>query len=203
MVSLTVRKASPDSLPELASYLAPFASLFRRARSRRNLERYVTRLLTDLRRKNADTIAAAVAGTSAERLQHLVTDADRDRQVLDQQRVRRLVARGPRDGILVLGDTVLPKRGRRSVGVQQRYCGALGKIANCQVVVSAGTPPKAWASLYPNWCTRGCHPSRPATLRALGCFLAHATSMSSPSRLSPSSHSLGRCSSCSSRLISR
>jgi SRSO17 transposase len=101
------------------------------------LERYVTGLLTDLPRKNCDTIAAVVAGTSAERLQHLLTDADWDPRALDRARVERLTALSPPDGILALDDVGLPKQGTRSVGVQRQYCGALGKIANCQVVVTA------------------------------------------------------------------
>jgi hypothetical protein len=64
-----VPKASPAPLPALATYLALFAPIFRRSTSRESLERYVTGLLTDLPRKNCDTIAAAVAGTSTERLQ--------------------------------------------------------------------------------------------------------------------------------------
>ena len=62
-----VPKASLDALPELAAYLEPFAPLFRRSTSRESVERYLTGLLTDLERKNCDTIAAAVAGTSTER----------------------------------------------------------------------------------------------------------------------------------------
>jgi SRSO17 transposase len=124
-------------LPELATYLAPFASLFRRSTSRASVERYLTGLLTDLPRKNCDTIAAAVAGTSTERLQHLLTDATWDPQALDQQRVRALVAQSPLQGLLVLDDTGLPKQGRGSVGVARQYSGTLGKVANCQVVVSA------------------------------------------------------------------
>src|SRR5260370_366286 len=67
-----VPKASPDALPELAAFLEPFAPLFRRHTSRDSMERYLTGLLTDLPHKTADTIAAAVAGTSTERLQHLL-----------------------------------------------------------------------------------------------------------------------------------
>jgi SRSO17 transposase len=131
-----VPKASPAALPELATYLEPFASLFRRSTSRESVERYLTGLLTDLPRKNCDTIAAAVAGTSTERLQHLLTDATWDPQALDQQRVRTLVAQSPPHGLLVLDDTGLPKQGRSSVGVARQYSGTLGKVANCQVVVS-------------------------------------------------------------------
>lgn len=87
MQTAVVPKASPETLPELATYLEPFAPLFRRSTSRASVERYLTGLLTDLPRKNCDTIAAAVAGTSTERLQHLLTDATWDPQALDQQRV--------------------------------------------------------------------------------------------------------------------
>ena len=88
MQTPVVSKASPDTLPELATYLAPFASLFRRSTSRASVARALTGLLTDLPRKNCDTIAAAVAGTSTERLQHLLTDATWDPQALDQQRIQ-------------------------------------------------------------------------------------------------------------------
>ncbi len=43
-----VPKASSEPLPEISAFLEPFAPLFRRAQSRRSLERYVTGLLTDL-----------------------------------------------------------------------------------------------------------------------------------------------------------
>src|SRR4030095_11396189 len=137
MKTSVVPKASPETLPELATYLAPFAPLFRRSTSRESVERYLTGLLTDLPRKNCDTIAAAVAGTTTERLQHLLTDATWEPQALDQQRVQALVAQSPPKGILVLDDTGLPKQGRSSVGVARQYSGTLGKVANCQVVVSA------------------------------------------------------------------
>jgi SRSO17 transposase len=78
-----------------------------------------------------------VAGTSTERLQHLLTDATWEPQALDQHRVTTLVAQSPPHGILVLDDTGLPKQGRSSAGVARQYSGTLGKVANCQVIVSA------------------------------------------------------------------
>ncbi|MDQ3928507.1 MAG: IS701 family transposase [Chloroflexota bacterium] len=134
--SIAVPKASTEVLPELAEFLAPFAPLFRRSTSRHSLERYVTGLLTDLGRKNCDTIAALVAGTSTERLQHLLTDAEWDPLELEAARVRMLSSKSPK-GLLVLNATDLPKQGKRSVGVDRQYSGSLGKLANCQVIVSA------------------------------------------------------------------
>ena len=133
-----VPKASPDPLPELASFLEPFASLFRRHTSRDSMERYVTGLLSDLPHKTCETIADVIAGTSSERLQHLLTDAAWDPLKLDEARVKQLLASHPgSSGILIFDDTGLPKQGSSSVGVAPQYSGTLGKIGNCQVVVSA------------------------------------------------------------------
>jgi SRSO17 transposase len=66
-------------------------------------------------------------------LQHFVTDSPWEADAL----WARLRAVGPpRTGLLAVDDTGLPKQGRRSPGVQRQYCGALGKIGNCQVAVS-------------------------------------------------------------------
>src|SRR5579859_6991081 len=133
-----VPKASPEPLPELATFLEPFAPLFRRHTSRDSMERYLTGLLTDLPHKTCETIADVIAGTSLERLQHLLTDAAWNPLELDEARVKRLLELHPvTDGVLVFDDTGLPKKGTASVGVAPQYSGTLGKIGNCQVVVSA------------------------------------------------------------------
>ncbi|MGQ9555504.1 MAG: transposase [Anaerolineae bacterium] len=113
---IATARASPEPLPELADFLRPFASLWRYRQSRESLERYVTGLLTDLARKNCDTIAAAVAGTSTQRLQHLLTDAPWEALALDERRVRLLAQRCPGGGVLILDDVGLPKQGKHSVG---------------------------------------------------------------------------------------
>jgi SRSO17 transposase len=128
----------PKASPELATFLEPFAPLFRRHTSRDSMERYLTGLLSDLPHKTCETIADVIAGTSLERLQHLLTDAAWDPLELDETRVKRLLELHPvSDGILVFDDTGLPKKGTASVGVAPQYSGTLGKIGNCQVVVSA------------------------------------------------------------------
>src|SRR5260370_5717158 len=133
-----VPKASPEPLPELAAFLELFAPLFRRHTSRESMERYLTGLLTDLPHKTCETMADVIAGTSLERLQHLLTDAAWDPLEFDGARVKRLLELHPvTDGILIFDDTGLPKKGTASVGVAPQYSGTLGKIGNCQVVVSA------------------------------------------------------------------
>ena len=41
----------------------------------------------------------------------------------------------PEEGIFVLDESGFPKKGAKSVGVKRQYCGAVGKIENCQVGV--------------------------------------------------------------------
>jgi SRSO17 transposase len=93
-----VPKAAPTPLLELETYLQPFTKLFRRSWSRLSCERYITGLLTDLLHKNCEPIAATLAGTSTERLQHLLTDADWDAQALHRLRVQHLMSFSPRTG---------------------------------------------------------------------------------------------------------
>ena len=66
-------------------------------------------------------------------LQHFITHSTWEWRPF-WRRLRELIP--ARHGILAIDDTALPKQGTASVGVQRQYCGALGKVANCQVAVS-------------------------------------------------------------------
>jgi SRSO17 transposase len=129
--------ASPAELPELHAFLGAFQIRFRRPEGRAALERYTTGLLTELPNKNCDTIAQAVPGTSAQRLQEFLTNMQWDAEDLNRQRVQKMIAEATTDdGVLVFDDTGFPKQGLASVGVERQYSGTLGKVGNCQIAVT-------------------------------------------------------------------
>jgi SRSO17 transposase len=99
------------------------------------LRRYVQGLLSDSARKSMEAMLARVTDPgSYQAFQHFITDAPWSADAV----WRRLRARIPdREGLVIIDGTSFPKQGMHSVGVARQYCGALGKIANCQVAVTA------------------------------------------------------------------
>ena len=66
-------------------------------------------------------------------LQHFITHAVWDVAPVWRSLLRRLPVRR---GVLIIDDTGWLKQGKHSVGVARQYCGAVGKVANCQVAVT-------------------------------------------------------------------
>jgi SRSO17 transposase len=129
--------ASPATLPELGDFLSTFNLKFRRSEGKAALERYLTGLLTELPNENCDTMAAAVPGTSEQRLQEFLTTMQWDEEDLNRQRVQKMIAEATvGNGVLIFDDTGFEKKGKASVGVARQYSGTLGKVGNCQVVVT-------------------------------------------------------------------
>jgi SRSO17 transposase len=131
-------------LRRLTRWLDQFKDCFGHRAQRVSLRQYVDGLLGDSPRKSMSAMLARVTDpTSYQAFQHFITDAPWDAEIV----WRRLRAVLPeRRGILILDETSFPKQGPHSVGVARQYCGALGKVANCQVAVTAAlwTGRRAW-----------------------------------------------------------
>ncbi len=111
-----------------------FADCFTRHPQRAAASQYLDALFNDSERKSMQAMHGRLSDPiSYQALQHFITDSPWDAGPV-WTRLRTLVP--SRQGILAVDDTSFPKQGHQSVGVQRQYCGALGKIAICQVAVS-------------------------------------------------------------------
>jgi SRSO17 transposase len=117
------------------TWLEAFKECFGHRAQRVALRRYVQGLLSDSVRKSMEAMLARVTDPgSYQSFQHFITDAPWHADHVWRQ-LRTLIAE--REGLLIFDGTSFPKQGTHSVGVARQYCGALGKIANCQVAVTA------------------------------------------------------------------
>lgn len=98
-------------------------------------ELYVRGLLLEGRRKSIVPMAARLPDGDEQGLQQFITDSPWEDVPVRRRLARRMSAVIEPEG-WVVDDTGLPKDGRWSPGVARQYCGALGKTANCQVLVS-------------------------------------------------------------------
>ena len=122
-------------------------------------EQYVRGLLLEGRRKSIVPMAARLADGDEQGLQQFITDSPWDDVPVRRRLARRMTGVIEPAGWIV-DDTGLPKDGRWSPGVAHQYCGALGKTANCQVLVSVNAAtdrascPLGWRLFLPaGWDT--------------------------------------------------
>ena len=131
-------------LRRLTRWLDQFKDCFGHRAQHVSLRQYVDGLLGDSTRKSMSAMLARVsAPTSYQAFQHFITHAPWEAEGV-WRRLRRVTPE--RTGVLILDETSFPKAGPHSVGAARQYCGALGKVANCQVAVTAAlwTGRRAW-----------------------------------------------------------
>jgi len=124
---------------ELAAYHALFAPLFARAEQRRGALCYLQGQLLDLERKTIEPLALALAGGDVQALQQFISQSpwDAEAVLLRHQEIVAQTLGDAETGVLIVDGCDFPKQGRESVGVARQWCGASGKVANCQASVVA------------------------------------------------------------------
>jgi SRSO17 transposase len=177
----------PAVLERLREYAAHFAPDFPQSKPARWAGVYLHGLLTDGERKSIEprsrrvTLPPDLTSPDPEQaLQQFVNQSPWDQQaVLTRYRAIMAERFGSTEGVFVIDDTGLPKRGGHSVGVSHQYCGALGKRANCQVAVTLHySSPRGhfpWAvrlHLPESWAD---DPQRLTAAGVPGAFRAHKT----------------------------
>lgn len=98
-------------------------------------EVYLRGLMLDGRRKSIEPMAERLEDGDEQCLQQFVNQSPWDWAAVRERLARRMCEEIEPEAWIV-DDTGFPKFGRHSVGVARQYCGALGKVANCQVGVS-------------------------------------------------------------------
>ena len=122
----------------LDQFAKPFAARLRRPEQREHAQSYLRGLLSDVERKNAETIAYR-HDEDRQGLQTFLGMAPWDYQPLLEELARQVGSQlGEPDGVIVFDPSAFPKKGRHSAAVARQWCGRLGKIDNCQVGIFMG-----------------------------------------------------------------
>lgn len=123
--------------PRFDRFMQPFLAAWRFKTRKKWAPVYIRGLLLPGERKSIEPLAARVAPGHDQELRHFVSESDWDDAWIGAvllDKADRMVG-GP-DSVLIIDDTALPKKGDDSVGVAHQYCGAVGKQANCQSLVT-------------------------------------------------------------------
>ena len=113
-----------------------FAVAFGRKQWREHSKNYLQALLVQSQeRRNAENLSETVPA-SARAMQRFLTEARWDDDVVMGRLQEYLGSKlAHSQAVWVFDGSDFPKQGVKSVGVVRQYCGALGKIANCQAGV--------------------------------------------------------------------
>lgn len=125
---------------EVEAYLQSFQPVFGRRDTLRQAELYLLGLLSDLGRKNGETIEAAVPGATQQGVWDFLVRSPWSAAELDRARVLYALQRTTGSAVepldVVIDEVSWVKKGTRSVGVARQYLGCRGKVDKGQVAVT-------------------------------------------------------------------
>jgi len=123
---------------DLRTYADHFLPDFARKDQGPWAHRYLQGLVSNLPRKSVEPMALA-HGFPIRSMQAFIGESPwRTAPIIERH--QELVAQtlGEDDAVILIDESGMPKQGQHSAGVAPQYCGALGKVANCQVGVYIG-----------------------------------------------------------------
>jgi len=125
-------------LGRLKEFVQPFAATLEPAAQRGHLEEYVAGLVSNVRRKNIESIAY-LHEQDRQPLQKFIGQKPWAWRPIIAELARQIgAALGDAEGVLVIDPSGVLKQGKASVGVARQWCGRAGKVDNCQVGVYLG-----------------------------------------------------------------
>ena len=122
----------------LRSFVAPFVRTLVQAKQRKRAGDFIGGLISDVERKNAESIAYRYDQERKE-MQYFLGESEWDHRPLLLELATQVGQElGRPDGVIVFDPSAFAKKGTESVGVKRQWCGRLGKVDNCQVGVYMG-----------------------------------------------------------------
>jgi len=139
----------------LDRFLADVTASLGRSERHRWAKVYLQGLLMEGDRKSIEPLADRIDGADVQSLRQFVGQSPWAVEQIQQRLAEKVVDLLAEPEVWMIDETSFPKAGDASVGVARQYCGALGKIANCQVAVSLhwstveASCPLAWRLYLP------------------------------------------------------
>ena len=119
----------------MEEFLSELVERMGRVERRKWASIYIRGLLLEGQRKSIEPMASRLPGADVQALRQFVSQSPWPEQPVQEALAFKLLER-LKPEVWIVDETSFPKAGNHSVGVERQYCGALGKIANCQVAVS-------------------------------------------------------------------
>ena len=136
-----------DLVERLEVFATPFVECFVRSEQVQHGQTYLQGLLSDLRRKNSESIAYRHDEDRMGLQLFIGKSPWDDRPLLNELAFQVGHELGEADGVISFDPSAFQKKGNSSAGVQRQWCGRLGKIENCQVGIFMGYASRAEQAL--------------------------------------------------------